>query len=284
MPPAPSARVNTAFKTRGKFSFYVRSRRKNRDQKKSARHAVMKFDFSVFFCLRFKVFSFFFLFVFWLVRIQKLKTQFDPHPSAPHILRRVDVGLPCLRHEQRGPKSKSRRSWAQCSRENCTHAAVPAQIFPEGIQNHFGLHLDVVPVPIEGTKATVELYLCDISGHGMFRDIVPRLLEGVSLFILVYDQCSRDSFEACDAYLRQLQSSNTGRKVRGSLVGNFSDEAQKEVSVEEARAWADARGLAFFETSALPPGTKAEAPFRWCAESFHKSYESRLQEIARASS
>ena len=22
-------------------------------------------------------------------------------------------------------------------------------------------------------------------------------------------------------------------------------------------------GLAFFETSALPPGTKAEAPFRW---------------------
>jgi len=59
---------------------------------------------------------------------------------------------------------------------------------------------------------------------------------------------------------------------------------KKEVSVEEARAWADARGLEFFETSALPPGTKAEAPFRWCAESFHKAYESRLQEIARASS
>ena len=158
------------------------------------------------------------------------------------------------------------------------------KFFPKEYKTTSGLHLDVVPVPIEGTKATVELYLCDISGHGMFRDIVPRLLEDVSMFILVYDQCSRDSFEACDAYLRQLQSSNTGRKVRGSLVGNFSDEAQKEVSVEEARAWADARGLAFFETSALPPGTKAEAPFRWCAESFHKLYESRLQEIARASS
>lgn len=35
---------------------------KNRDQKKSGRHAVMKFDFSVFFCLRFKVFSFSFLY------------------------------------------------------------------------------------------------------------------------------------------------------------------------------------------------------------------------------
>ena len=156
--------------------------------------------------------------------------------------------------------------------------------FPKEYKTTSGLDLVVVPVPIEGTKATVELYLCDISGHGMFRDIVPRLLEGVSLFILVYDQCSRDSFEACDAYLRQLQSSNTGRKVRGALVGNFSDLNKTEVSVEEARAWADARGLAFFETSALPPGSKAEAPFRWCAETFHKSYESRLQEIARASS
>ena len=158
------------------------------------------------------------------------------------------------------------------------------KFFPKEYKTTSGLDLVVVPVPIEGTKATVELYLCDISGHEMFRDIVPRLLEDVSMFILVYDQCSRDSFEACDAYLRQLLSSNTGRKVRGTLVGNFSDLNKKEVSVEEARAWADARGLEFFETSALPPGTKAEAPFRWCAESFHKAYESRLQEIARASS
>ena len=64
-----------------------------------------------------------------------------------------------------------------------------------------------------------------------------------------------------------------GSKSSRESRQNFSDEA--EVSVEEARAWADARGLAFFETSALPPGTKAEAPFRWCAE--FRWCESRLQ-------
>ena len=52
------------------------------------------------------------------------------------------------------------------------HAAVPA---PVPAQNHGTSGRRACA--IEGTKATVELYLCDISGHGMFRDIVPRLLE-----------------------------------------------------------------------------------------------------------
>jgi hypothetical protein len=36
----------------------------------------------------------------------------------------------------------------------------------------------------------------------MFRDIVPQLLEDVNIFIA--REFSRDSFEACDAFLRQV--------------------------------------------------------------------------------
>ena len=57
----------------------------------------------------------------------------------------------------------------------------------------------------------------------------------------------------------------------------------REVSVEEARRWAESRNLTFFETSAVPPGTKLDAPFKWCAETFHSAYERQLKQLTTAS-
>ena len=185
------------------------------------------------------------------------------------------------------------------------------KLFPRNFKTTSALDLVVVPVPIEGSKSTVELYLCDISGHEMFDDMVPQLLENVNMVILVYDQCSRESFEKCEKCLDMLRavSSNEGRALRGVLVGNKYDLVghvnydadgdgevtaeevaaaneklgklrQREVSVEEARRWAESRNLTFMETSALPPGTKVDEPFKWCANTFYAAYEERLLQIA----
>uniref|UniRef100_A0A7S0SS64 EF-hand domain-containing protein n=1 Tax=Mantoniella antarctica TaxID=81844 RepID=A0A7S0SS64_9CHLO len=185
------------------------------------------------------------------------------------------------------------------------------KLFPKNYKLTGGMDVVVAPVPIEGTKATVELYVCDVSGHEMFGDMLPQLLENVNLVILVYDQSSRESFEACAASLRVLNSSNKGKTIQGVLVGNKHDLVgqvsydadgdgevtakevaaaneklgklrQREVSLVEAKQWAESRHLVFMETSALPPGTAIDAPFKWCAKTFHTAYEERLEQLTKA--
>ena len=80
----------------------------------------------------------------------------------------------------------------------------------------------VAPVPIEGTDAIVELFVCDVSGHQIFSDMVTQLLDNVNLVILVYDQSSRDSFEACAEGLKLLMGvpSNKGKSMRGGWWHN----------------------------------------------------------------
>ena len=186
------------------------------------------------------------------------------------------------------------------------------KLFPKNYKLTGGMDVVVAPVPVEGTKATVELYVCDVSGHEMFSDMLPQLLENVNMVILVYDQSSRKSFDACAASLKLLNSvpSNRGQTIKGVLVGNKHDLVgqvsydadgdgevtaeevaaaneklgklrQREVSVEEAKQWAEAKHLVFMETSALPPGTDIQSPFKWCAESFHSAYEERLEQLAK---
>ncbi|EEH53853.1 uncharacterized protein MICPUCDRAFT_35527 [Micromonas pusilla CCMP1545] len=159
------------------------------------------------------------------------------------------------------------------------------KLFPKNYKLTGGMDVVVAPVPIEGTKAVVELYVCDVSGHEMFSDMMPILLENVNMVILVYDQSSRESFDKCASCLEALKAvpSNKGKAIRGVLVGNKYDLLRRRgVSVEEATRWAESRQLVFMETSALPPGKDIAAPFKWCANAFHESYEARLVQLDNA--
>ena len=187
------------------------------------------------------------------------------------------------------------------------------KLFPKNYKLTGGMDVVVAPVPIEGTKAVVELYVCDVSGHEMFSDMMPILLENVNMVILVYDQSSRESFDKCASCLEALKAvpSNKGKAIRGVLVGNKYDLVvqviydadgdgevtsneidmandklgklrRRGVSVEEATRWAESRQLVFMETSALPPWKDIAAPFKWCANAFHESYEARLVQLDNA--
>ena len=80
------------------------------------------------------------------------------------------------------------------------------KLFPKNYKLTGGMDVVVAPVPIEGTKAVVELYVCDVSGHEMFSDMMPILLENVNMVILVYDQSSRESFDKCASCLEALKA------------------------------------------------------------------------------
>ncbi|ACO61029.1 predicted protein, partial [Micromonas commoda] len=156
------------------------------------------------------------------------------------------------------------------------------KLFPKNYKLTSGMDVVVAPVPIEGTDAIVELFVCDVSGHQIFSDMVTQLLDNVNLVILVYDQSSRDSFEACAEGLKLLMGvpSNKGKSMRGVLVGNKHDLLrQRAVELDEAKRWATSMGLVFMETSALPPGSAIAEPFKWCAQTFHQAYEEHLGQL-----
>lgn len=90
----------------------------------------------------------------------------------------------------------------------------------------------------------------------------------------------RSTFEALPRWLQDVQSQASDNLVvvvvgnKTDLIGEDhegtssaeGDQAKREVTFEEAKAWADSQGLALVETSSLT-GRNVEAPFNLCARS-----------------
>ncbi|KAH8097782.1 GTPase [Aureococcus anophagefferens] len=109
----------------------------------------------------------------------------------------------------------------------------------------------VKQVNIPDTSTAVELYLFDCAGQSIFNQIEANNVhyDNASFLLLVYDVTSQASFESCGKWLQQ----------------------------EKGVEFAEANGLAYFETSALEG--EHEEPFRHIAEEFAKKYEDT---VARA--
>ena len=99
------------------------------------------------------------------------------------------------------------------------------KLFPKNYKLTGAMDVVVAPVPVEDTKVTVEMYICDVSGHEMFKDMLPSMLENVNMVVLVYDQSKRATFESCAEWLKLVQSqpTNKGKQLQGVLVGNKHD-------------------------------------------------------------
>jgi GTPase SAR1 family protein len=127
----------------------------------------------------------------------------------------------------------------------------------------------------------VKLQLWDTAGQEAFRAIVRSYYRGTAAAVVVFDVTRRASFVALDSWLRELREHKddgegapqarlghaaSGRPRRVLIVGNKSDRAsEREVSVDEGRAFAAARGVDYFETSART-GDNVAAAFKALAE------------------
>ena len=90
----------------------------------------------------------------------------------------------------------------------------------------------------------------DTAGQEKFRTITNSYYRGANGIIVVYDVTSTQTFEHLQMWIDEIKAS-VPSTVPVLLLGNKADlEASREVTLEQAREFADGLGIKLFETSA----------------------------------
>lgn len=111
-----------------------------------------------------------------------------------------------------------------------------------------GVDYGVKPISIDGLEVKVNFW--DLSGNGEFFEIRNEFYKDIQGCLLVFDVSSRDSFQKCDSWLSEMSKFGANmNEITIVLCANKIDK-HREVSEEEGKQYAKARGLLYFETSA----------------------------------
>ncbi|KAG6791500.1 hypothetical protein POTOM_000621 [Populus tomentosa] len=103
---------------------------------------------------------------------------------------------------------------------------------------------------VEQDGKTIKLQIWDTAGQERFRTITSSYYRGAHGIIIVYDVTDQESFNNVKQWLNEIDR-YASENVNKLLVGNKSDlTANKVVSYETAKAFADEIGIPFMETSA----------------------------------
>ncbi|KAF3962022.1 hypothetical protein ACB098_10G037700 [Castanea mollissima] len=103
---------------------------------------------------------------------------------------------------------------------------------------------------VEQDGKTIKLQIWDTAGQERFRTITSSYYRGAHGIIVVYDVTDQESFNNVKQWLNEIDR-YASENVNKLLVGNKSDlTANKVVSYETAKAFADEIGIPFMETSA----------------------------------
>ena len=90
----------------------------------------------------------------------------------------------------------------------------------------------------------------DTAGTERFKGFIPLYLRNADVALIMYDITSKKSFDDIQQWLRVLNESAPDT-IKCALVGNKSDlQEWRQVTKQEAEAFADVHGLYFIETSA----------------------------------
>jgi len=103
---------------------------------------------------------------------------------------------------------------------------------------------------IELDQKTIKLQIWDTAGQERFRTISSTYYRGAHGIIVVYDITNRASFENVKRWMTEIDK-YAREGVNKLLVGNKSDMAeQRQVETQDGKAFAEASGIPFLETSA----------------------------------
>ncbi|KAK6157929.1 hypothetical protein DH2020_005243 [Rehmannia glutinosa] len=103
---------------------------------------------------------------------------------------------------------------------------------------------------LESYISTIGVDFWDTAGQERFRTITSSYYRGAHGIIVVYDVTDQESFNNVKQWLNEIDR-YASDNVNKLLVGNKCDlTAQKVVSTETAKAFADEIGIPFMETSA----------------------------------
>lgn len=128
-----------------------------------------------------------------------------------------------------------------------------------------------------GNKA-IKLQIWDTAGQESFRSITRSYYRGAAGALLVYDITRRETFSHLTRWLQEARQ-NSSKNMVIMLIGNKTDlESQRAVSFEEGKAFAEANGLIFLETSAKTAANVEEA-FVNTAHQINSNIESGVLDV-----
>ena len=111
-----------------------------------------------------------------------------------------------------------------------------------------GVDFKVKTVEIGDKKVKMQIW--DTAGQERFRNVISTYFRGGNGLLLIYDITNKDSFKNLESWLIEIEK-NASENILKILIGNKSDlEEDREISKEEAQAFANRNGMQFMETSA----------------------------------
>ncbi|CAD5233926.1 unnamed protein product [Bursaphelenchus xylophilus] len=115
---------------------------------------------------------------------------------------------------------------------------------PHTIGVEFGTKI----IEVNGQK--IKLQIWDTAGQERFRAVTRSYYRGAAGALMVYDVTRRSTYNHLSSWLADAKNLTNPNTVI-FLIGNKSDmDAQRDVTYEEAKAFADENGLLFMECSA----------------------------------
>lgn len=120
------------------------------------------------------------------------------------------------------------------------------EVFNQSYVPTVGSQFVTIPQKIDGRDISMEVW--DTAGQEVYRSLVGFYTREAKGAILVFDVTSKPSFDSLSHWLTFLEEQAGDAKVM--LVGNKVDLEERAISTADAKQFADARGLMYFETSA----------------------------------
>jgi len=120
--------------------------------------------------------------------------------------------------------------------------------FTESFISTIGVDFKIRTLNIGGNS--VKLQIWDTAGQERFRTITSSYYRGAHGIIVVYDVTNPESFNNVQKWLQEIDR-YACENVHKLLVGNKADmAAERKVTTDDGKEFADSLGLQFLETSA----------------------------------
>ncbi len=122
--------------------------------------------------------------------------------------------------------------------------------FKSDYKTTIGSQFAVKAVAIKNPRpANVKLQIWDVAGQQRFQILRPTYYKGAAGGILVYDVTRRRTFLLLDEWLQEIKKA-IGKMIPLVLVANKIDLPDRAVTTEEGKAFAEAHGMPYIESSA----------------------------------
>ena len=145
-------------------------------------------------------------------------------------------------------------------------------------QSTVGANYQLYVEEIDGQK--VEMQIWDTAGQEKFRSLAPIYFRNSAAAVAVYDQTSRPSFEHLNAWIKTF-TEIAGTETVVTVAANKCDLQESiEVPFEEAKDWANSKGISIVSTSARS-GTGVKQLFSDLAKELIKSNISNKRQKKR---